>query len=75
MVVVVVNSGLIICSSSYHSLVGGSVQESCSTGLRKVLKKHFGKGYSGEGFSGGQSKIGEEVGNFLGAVNKMSKYM
>ena len=28
-----------IDSSSYHSLVGGSVQEACSTGLRKVLKK------------------------------------
>ena len=64
-----------IDSSSFHSLVGGSVQEACSTGLRKVLKKHFGKGYSGGGFSGGQSKIGEEVGKFSGAVNKMSKYM
>jgi hypothetical protein len=64
-----------IDSSSFHSLVGGSIQESCSTGLRKVLKKHFGKGYSGGGFSGGQSKIGEEVGKFSGAVNKMSKYM
>jgi hypothetical protein len=37
-----------IDSSSYH------------TGLRKVLKKkHFGKGYSGGGFSDGKSKIGE----------------
>jgi hypothetical protein len=64
-----------IDSSSFHSLVGGSVQESCSTGLRKVLKKKFGKGYSGGGFSGSQSEIGEEVGKTSGAVNKMSKYM
>ena len=62
-------------SSSYHSLVGRLVQESCSTGLKKVLKKHVGKGFGGGGFSGGQSKIGEEVGKFSGAVNKMSKYM
>ena len=33
-----------IDSSSFHSLVGGSVQEACSTGLRKVLKKTFWKG-------------------------------
>jgi hypothetical protein len=32
-----------IDSSSFHSLVGGSVQEACSTGLRKVLKKTFWK--------------------------------
>jgi hypothetical protein len=64
-----------IDSSTLTNLTGGSIQESCSTGLRKVLKKHFGKGYSGGGFSGGQSKIGEEVGKFSGAVNKMSKYM
>jgi hypothetical protein len=32
--------------------------------IKKSIEKHFGKGYSGGGFSGGQSKIGEEVGNF-----------
>jgi len=32
-----------IDTSSYHLLVGGSIQESCSTGLRKVLKKTFWK--------------------------------
>jgi len=39
------------------------------------LKKHFGKGYSSGGFSGGQLKIGEEVGKFSAAVTTMSKYM
>jgi hypothetical protein len=53
-----------IDSLSYHSLVGGSVQESCSTGLRKVLKKHFGKSCSGSGFSGGQSKLVKKLVNF-----------
>lgn len=49
----------VIDSSSYHSFIGGSIQEACSTGLRKVLKKHYGKGYSGGGMSGGS--IGAEA--------------
>jgi hypothetical protein len=64
-------------SSTFSSLTGGSVQESCNTGLRKVLKKHFGSkggGFSGGGLSAG-SDLGDKVGQVSGAINKMSKYI
>ena len=69
-------------SSTYTSLTGGSVQESCNTGLRKVLKKHFGSkgaglsagGLSAGGLSAG-SRIGDKVGKYADTVNKMSKYI
>jgi len=49
----------------------------CNTGLRKVLKKHFGSkggGFSGGGLSAG-SALGDKVGQVSGAINKMSKYI
>jgi len=74
-------------SSTYTSLTGGSVQESCNTGLRKVLKKHFGTkgaglsaggmsagGMSAGGMSAG-SRIGDKVGKYADTVSKMSKYV
>jgi hypothetical protein len=69
-------------SSTYTSLTGGSVQESCNTGLRKVLKKHFGSkgaglsagGLSAGGLSAG-SRIGDKVGKYADTVSKMSKYI
>jgi hypothetical protein len=64
-------------SSTYTSLTGGSVQESCNTGLRKVLKKHFGSkggGMSAGGMSAG-SRIGDKVGKYADTVSKMSKYI
>ena len=66
-----------IDSSTYRKLTGGSIQDSCNTGLRKVLKKHFGSkggGLSAGGLSAG-SHLGDKVGQVSGAVNKMSKYM
>jgi hypothetical protein len=74
-------------SSTYSSLTGGSVQESCNTGLRKVLKKHFGSkgagmsaggmsagGMSAGGMSAG-SHFGNKVGKYADTVSKMSKYI
>ena len=64
-------------SSTFTSLTGGSVQESCNTGLRKVLKKHFGSkggGMSAGGMSAG-SRIGDKVGKYADTVSKMSKYI
>ena len=73
-----------IDSSTLRKLTGGSIQDSCNTGLRKVLKKHFGSkggGMSAGGLSAG-SHFGDKVGHlsgavnkYSGAVNKMSKYM
>ena len=73
----------VIDSSTYNKLVGGGVQESCKTALRNVVKKHFGTskgagasggGASGGGMSGG-SLLGHQIGQYSGAVNKMSKYI
>jgi hypothetical protein len=69
-------------SSTFTSLTGGSVQESCNTGLRKVLKKHFGSegagmsagGMSAGGLSAG-SAFGDKVGKYADTVSKMSKYI
>jgi hypothetical protein len=64
-------------NSTFTSLTGGSVQESCNTGLRKVLKKHFGSkggGMSAGGMSAG-SRIGDKVGKYADTVSKMSKYI
>ena len=64
-------------SSTYTSLTGGSVQESCNTGLRKVLKKFYGSkggGMSAGGMSAG-SAIGDKVGKYADTVSKMSKYV
>ena len=64
-------------SSTFTSLTVGSVQESCNTGLRKVLKKHFGSkggGMSAGGMSAG-SRIGDKVGKYADTVSKMSKYI
>lgn len=60
-----------IDSSTLSNLTGGSVQEACSTGLRKVLKKHFGS-KSGAGMSAGGMSAG---GMSAGKQNRMSKYM
>ena len=62
-----------IDSSTYKNLVGGSIQEACHTGLKKVLKKHFGKQpSSGSGMSaGGLSAGGLSAGK---QHNRMSKY-
>jgi len=74
-------------SSTLSSLTGGSVQEGCNTGLRKVLKKYYGSkggGSSGGGLSAGGmsaggmsagSRIGDKVGKYADTVNKMSKYI
>lgn len=57
-----------IDSSTLSALTGGSIQEACHTGLKKVLKKHFGKQpSSGSGMSAGGMSAGK-VGN------RMSKY-
>jgi len=62
----------VIDSSTLSDLTGGSIQEACSTGLRKVLKKHFGN-KSGSGMSaGGLSAGGLSAGR---QHNRMSKYM
>jgi hypothetical protein len=69
-------------SSTFTSLTGGSVQESCNTGLRKVLKKHLGSkgaglsagGLSAGGLSAG-SVFGDKVGKYADTVSKMSKYI
>ena len=74
-------------SSTLSSLTGGSVQEGCNTGLRKVLKKYYGSkggGSSGGGLSAGGmsaggmsagSRIGDKVGKYADTVSKMSKYI
>jgi hypothetical protein len=62
-----------IDSSTYSGLTGGSIQEACTTGLKKVLKKHFGKQpSSGAGMSAGGMSAG---GMSAGKQNRMSKYM
>ena len=62
-----------IDSSTYSGLTGGSIQEACTTGLKKVLKKHFGKQPpSGAGMSAGGMSAG---GMSAGKHNRMSKYM
>ena len=62
-----------IDSSTLSALTGGSIQEACHTGLKKVLKKHFGKQpSSGSGLSaGGLSAGGLSAGK---QHNRMSKY-
>jgi hypothetical protein len=63
-----------IDSSTLSDLTGGSIQEACHTGLKKVLKKHFGKETSGAGMSaGGMSAGGMSAGRM--GNNRMSKYM
>jgi hypothetical protein len=58
----------VIDSSTLLALTGGSIQEACHTGLRKVLKKHFGKkSSSGSGLSAGGLSAGKQH-------NRMSKY-
>jgi hypothetical protein len=68
-----------IDSSTYSDLVGGSIQEACHTGLKKVLIKHFGKETSGSGMSaGGMSAGGLSAGGMSAGKmgnNRMSKYM
>jgi hypothetical protein len=64
-------------SNTYTNLVGGSVQESCKTALRNVLKKHFGssKSMEGSGKSGGSSQMigsGKSGGGQSGG--KLSQY-
>jgi hypothetical protein len=62
-----------IDSSTLNDLTGGSIQEACHTGLKKVLKKHFGKQpSSGAGMSAGGMSAG---GMSAGKQNRMSKYM
>jgi len=71
-----------ILTTVKDKLTGGSIQESCSTGLRKVLKKHFGSkgagmsagGMSARGLSAG-SAFGDKVGKYADTVSKMSKYI
>jgi hypothetical protein len=53
-----------IDSSSYHSLVGGLVQEACSTGLREVLKKILEKVVVVVDFLAVNHKLVKELGNF-----------
>ena len=62
-----------IDSSTLSALTGGSIQEACHTGLKKVLKKHFGKQpSSGSGLSaGGLSAGGLSAGK---QHNRLSKY-
>lgn len=60
----------VIDSSTYSNLVGGSVQESCKTALRNVMKKHMGSS-SGAGRSGGAMHGSGKSG---GMMDKMSKY-
>jgi hypothetical protein len=53
-----------IDSSSYHSLVGGSVQESCSTGLSKVFKNILEKVIVVVDFLAGNQKLVKKLVNF-----------